>query len=58
MRKIEIVVVVRGCKKNRAAGLTAQHCEVGLTLRHRRCHRYQSLYSWILCSCIGIGEVG
>ena len=25
-----------GAAENRAAGLTARHCDVGLTLRHRR----------------------
>jgi len=27
-----------GTADNRAAGLTARRCDVGLTLRHRRCH--------------------
>ena len=29
--------------ENRAAGLTARRCDVGLTLRHRRRHGQQSL---------------
>ena len=38
VRKIEKVVVVsgsQGAAENRAAGLTARHCDVSLTLHHR-----------------------
>ena len=46
VRKIDKVVVVvsgsRGCR-NRAAGLTARRCDVGLALRPRRRRGQQSL---------------
>jgi len=49
VEKVVVVCGVGGCR-NRAAGLTARRCDVGLTIRHRRRRGQQSLlyvFSWV-----------
>ena len=50
-----------GAAENRAAGLSAGRCDVGVTLRHRR-HRATAVYNaavWVYYRhCIGVGRGG